>query len=105
MASLDVSSDSDLEYAIADDLMQDVTERRRRQVLVITNIFYTSYINLIIFPIASLDTLTCKILLATKHVVLSLNFLGGIYVWKIQLQCNNNLKGTSTKQQMYLVPK
>ena len=41
MAGLDVSSDSDLEYAIADDLMQDVTERRRRQVLVITNIFYT----------------------------------------------------------------
>lgn len=42
MASLDVSSDSDLEYAIADDLMQDVTERRRRQVLVITKIFYTA---------------------------------------------------------------
>ena len=42
MASLDVSSDSDLEYAIADDLMQDVTERRRRQVLVITKILYTA---------------------------------------------------------------
>ena len=42
MAGLDVSSDSDLEYAIADDLMQDVTERRRRQVLVLTKIFYTA---------------------------------------------------------------